>query len=302
MRRWLKAGALEDGVHQPSEEGTPQGGSISVLLSNVYLHYVLDLWFERVVKPRLQGEAYMVRYLDDFVVCFSVPSRCITCPGCPAQAVGEVQSDAGTEQNETGRVWPVRRKARTETREKTTGDDLLRRLHPVLHRNRGGGYKVGIRTEKSRVRRTLATLRDLMRRMRHLPVREQALNLNRLLQGHYAYFGVAGNFRALQRIGHAVERYWRKMLSSRVARGTSLGTSFTRYRRGTRYSDHVYVSRIGSCKHSLRCESVCEERSAGNPHAPFCGSRRRVTASGDPVAPGNRRPYRDRNLGNRTVL
>ena len=63
MRRWLKAGALEDGVHQPSEEGTPQGGSISVLLSNVYLHYVLDLWFERVVKPRLQGEAYMVRYL-----------------------------------------------------------------------------------------------------------------------------------------------------------------------------------------------------------------------------------------------
>ena len=70
MRRWLKAGALEDGVHQPSEEGTPQGGSISVLLSNVYLHYVLDLWFERVVKPRLKGEAYMVRYLDDFVVCF----------------------------------------------------------------------------------------------------------------------------------------------------------------------------------------------------------------------------------------
>ena len=57
MRRWLKAGALEDGVHRPSEEGTPQGGSISVLLSNVYLHYVLDLWFESVVKPRLQGEA-----------------------------------------------------------------------------------------------------------------------------------------------------------------------------------------------------------------------------------------------------
>ena len=58
-----------------------------------------------------------------------------------------------------------------------------------------------------------------MRRMRHLPVREQALNLNRLLQGHYAYFGVAGNFRALQRIGHAVERYWRKMLSSRSRKG-----------------------------------------------------------------------------------
>ena len=70
IRRWLKAGILENGEIDPNEEGTPQGGSISVLLSNVYLHYVLDLWCERVVKPQLQGEAYLVRYLDDFVVCF----------------------------------------------------------------------------------------------------------------------------------------------------------------------------------------------------------------------------------------
>ena len=70
IRRWLKAGVLEDGEVHPSEEGTPQGGSISVMLSNVYLHYVLDLWFERVVKPRLRGEAYMLRYIDDFVLCF----------------------------------------------------------------------------------------------------------------------------------------------------------------------------------------------------------------------------------------
>ncbi|MGA7317034.1 MAG: reverse transcriptase domain-containing protein [Silvibacterium sp.] len=70
IRRWLKAGVLEDGEIHPNEEGTPQGGSISVLLSNLYLHYVLDLWFERVVKPRLRGEACMVRYIDDFVLCF----------------------------------------------------------------------------------------------------------------------------------------------------------------------------------------------------------------------------------------
>jgi hypothetical protein len=69
IRRWLKAGVLEDGEVHPNEEGTPQGGSISVLLSNVYLHYVLDLRFERVAKPRLRGEAYLVRYIDDFVVC-----------------------------------------------------------------------------------------------------------------------------------------------------------------------------------------------------------------------------------------
>jgi RNA-directed DNA polymerase len=70
IRRWLKAGVLEDGVIEPSAEGVPQGGSISVVLSNLYLHYVLDLWCDRIVKPRLHGEAYLIRDLDDFVVCF----------------------------------------------------------------------------------------------------------------------------------------------------------------------------------------------------------------------------------------
>jgi RNA-directed DNA polymerase len=65
---------LEDGKVHPSEEGTPQGGSISVLLSNLYLHFVLDLWFERVVKSRLRGEARLVRYIDDFVICFQYRS------------------------------------------------------------------------------------------------------------------------------------------------------------------------------------------------------------------------------------
>jgi RNA-directed DNA polymerase len=74
IRRWLKAGVLEDGAVHPSEEGTPQGGSISVLLSNLYLHHALDLWFERVVKCRLRGEAHLVRYIDDFVICFQYRS------------------------------------------------------------------------------------------------------------------------------------------------------------------------------------------------------------------------------------
>jgi len=70
IRRWLKVGVLEAGQIHESTEGTPQGGSISVLLSNLYLHYVLDLWFSKAIKPKLRGEAYLVRYIDDFVVCF----------------------------------------------------------------------------------------------------------------------------------------------------------------------------------------------------------------------------------------
>ena len=82
-------------------------------------------------------------------------------------------------------------------------------------RNLKGNFKVGMRTEKSRLRRSLLSMQNLMRRMRHLPVREQVDNLNTVLRGHYAYYGIAGNFRALQKVHRAVERYWHKMLCSR---------------------------------------------------------------------------------------
>src|SRR5438552_6922117 len=86
-------------------------------------------------------------------------------------------------------------------------------------RNRKGNFRVGLRTEKSRLRRALMRLQDQMRRMRHLSIREQTACLNQMLRGHYAYYGIAGNIRALQRVHRAVERYWRKMLSSRSWQG-----------------------------------------------------------------------------------
>ena len=107
IRRWLKASILEDGEVRANEEGTPQGGSISVLLSNAYLHYVLDLWFERVVKPRLRGEAYMVRYLDDFVLCFPISRGCSTCPESTVPENGEVWVDSGIVKDQARRIWSL---------------------------------------------------------------------------------------------------------------------------------------------------------------------------------------------------
>jgi hypothetical protein len=89
IRRWLKASILEDGEVHANEEGTPQGGSISVLLSNAYLHYVLDLWFERVAKPRLRGEAYLVRYIDDFVLCFQYRADALRVQKALCQRLGK---------------------------------------------------------------------------------------------------------------------------------------------------------------------------------------------------------------------
>ena len=220
IRRWLKAGVLEDGEWHPNEEGTPQGGSISVLLSNLYLHYVLDLWFDRVVQPRLKGEAYLVRYIDDFVLCFNIarmPFVCRTPCASGWESLGLVLEPTKTKLVEFGRF--AQRYASKHGRKRP---ETIYFLGMTLYctQNRKGNFKVGLRTEKSRLQRSLAHLRDLMRRTRHLPVREQVLNLNRILRGHYAYYGIAGNFRSLQRVHRAVERYWRKMLSSRSRAGS----------------------------------------------------------------------------------
>jgi len=219
IRRWLKAGVLEDGEIHPTEEGTPQGGSISVLLSNLYLHYVLDLWFERVVKPRLRGEACMVRYIDDFVLCFQYREDALRVQEALANRLRRFSltlEPTKTKLVEFGRYAQRHASKRGRKRPET-----IYFLGFTLYctRNQKGNFRIGMRTEKSRVRRALMRLQDQMRRMRHSPIQEQANHLNQMLRGHYAYYGIAGNFRALQRVHRAVERYWRKMLSSRSWKG-----------------------------------------------------------------------------------
>ena len=219
IRRWLKAGVLEDGEVHPNEEGTPQGGSMSVLLSNVYLHYVLDLWFDRGVKSRLRGEAYLVRYIDDFVLCFQYRSDAIRVQNALRKRLakfGLALEPNKTKLVEFGRF--AHRHAAKRGRKRPESIYFLGFTH-YCTQNRKGNFKVGMRTEKSRLRRSLARLSDLMRRIRHAPVKEQVAILNQVLRGHYAYYGIAGNLPALHKVYRAVERYWRKMLASRSRAG-----------------------------------------------------------------------------------
>ena len=222
IRRWLKAGVLEEGVVTPSEMGTPQGGSISVLLSNVYLHYALDLWFERVAKPRLRGEAYLVRYIDDFVVCFQFREDALRLQEALRKRLGKF--GLTLEPTKTKLVEFGRFAHRHASRHGRKRPETIYFLGFTLYctRNLKGNFKVGMRTEKSRLRRSLMSLCDQMRQTRHLPIQEQVDVLNLTLRGHYAYYGVAGNIRALQRVHRFVERYWRKMLCSRSWAGRHL--------------------------------------------------------------------------------
>ena len=133
IRRWLKAGVLEEGVVTPSEMGTPQGGSISVLLSNVYLHYALDLWFERVAKPRLRGRSLLGAIYRRLCGVLSISRGCTTPPRSSAQTARQVRPYARTDQDQAGRIWPVRAPTCEQARQKAPRNNLFSGVYAVLH-------------------------------------------------------------------------------------------------------------------------------------------------------------------------
>jgi RNA-directed DNA polymerase len=218
--KWLNAGVLEGLELSHPEKGTPQGGVISPLLANIYLHEVLDVWFEREVKPRLQGKAELIRYADDFVIVFTherdarrvwevLPKRFakygLTLHPDKTRLVGFRRPDRRPPIGGSGSNHP-------ET------FDLLG-FSILWGRSRKGKWVVKEQTATNRFSRALKRIGDWCRTNRHLPVKEQREALGKKLQGHYAYYGVSGNYDALDRFRHEVTRLWRKWLDRRSQRG-----------------------------------------------------------------------------------
>ena len=183
IRRWLKAGAREDGIVEPSDEGVPQGGRVSVVLSNLSLHYVLDLWFERVVKPRLPGEASLMRSSDDFVVCFQSQADA---QRFEQGLVKRLATFALALEPTKTRLVAFGRFAERDAKRHGKRRETFTFLGLTLYctRNRRGNFKVGWRTDKSRLRRRLATCHQLLQIMRHEPLKDQAEQINQVLRGH----------------------------------------------------------------------------------------------------------------------
>ena len=218
ISRWLKAGVMEEGKFHASETGTPQGGSISVLLSNIYLHYVLDLWFEKSIKPSLKGESYLIRYIDDFVVCFQYKEDAIKFQEVLVKRLAKFTLElepSKTRLVEFGRFASEDTKAGGRKMETI---NFLGFTH-FCSRNRNGKFIMGRKTEKSRLRRSINKLTEKMKEIRHWTIKEQAKKINEILRGHYNYYGIGGNFGSLQRVYRTTERYWFRMLSSRSWRG-----------------------------------------------------------------------------------
>ena len=214
IKRWLKTGVLEEGEFHSVEMGTPQGGSISVLLSNIYLHYVLDLWFEKVIKPQLKGEAYLVRYIDDFVVCFQLRSDAIRFQDALVKRLGKFSLELEPKKTRLVEFGRFALRMAKEKGKRLETIYFLGFTH-FCTRNRKGNFMVGHKIEKSRFRRSVQNIQTLMREIRHYSLREQVEKINQVLRGHYAYYGVGGNFKSLFKIHRFAERYWQKMLCSR---------------------------------------------------------------------------------------
>jgi group II intron reverse transcriptase/maturase len=218
ISRWLKAGVMEEGKFHASETGTPQGGSISVLLSNIYLHYVLDLWFEKSIKPRLKGESYLIRYIDDFVVCFQYKEDAIRFQEVLVKRLAKFTLEL--EPNKT-RLVEFGRFASEDTK---AGGRKMETIYFLgfthfCSINQKGKFIIGRKTEKSRLRRSINKLTEKMKEIRHWTIKEQVKKINEILRGHYNYYGIGGNFSSLQAVYRKTERYWFRMLSSRSWKG-----------------------------------------------------------------------------------
>lgn len=219
--KWLKAGVLEDGNLSRPEAGTPQGGVISPLLANVYLHYVLDVWFEQTVQPLLQGRAFLIRYADDAVMGFS----CEQDARRVLEALPKRFARYGLTLHETKtglvRFQPPRRPGGRNGPDRPSGGgtfELLGFTH-YWGRSRHGRWVVKRKTAADRLCRVLRAISQWCRRCRHWKVREQHRVLSQKMRGHYGYYGLTGNFSALARFYEAVRRVWRKWLSRRSQRG-----------------------------------------------------------------------------------
>jgi RNA-directed DNA polymerase len=229
IRRFLRAGVMSDGRRMATTRGTPQGGVISPLLANVYLHYVLDLWFAKVVVPHSRGEAYLVRYADDFVACFQYREDAVRYLDGLRRRLAKFSLEVAEEKTrlmEFGRF--ARRDAERRGERKTAVFDFLGLTH-YCGKSRKGRFKLKWRTSKKRFQRSLRSFKEWLKLNRCRPLREIWTEVLPKLRGHYAYYGVSDNSKWLARFRREVLELLLGWLNRRGQRRSFTRESFFRY-------------------------------------------------------------------------
>lgn len=218
--KWLKAGVLEDGQLSYPKSGTPQGGVISPLLANILLHEVLDVWFEEVVKPRLKGRAFLIRYADDFVIGFEYEEDAHRVRDVLPQRLAKYGLSIHPDKT---RLIDFRRPSHRPPGGTMGGHgtpdsfDLLGFTH-FWSRSRRGFWVIKRKTSSKSLSRCLRAINAWCRVNRHRSVYEQHAKLRAKLRGHYQYYGLIGNWQSLRCFFFEVTRTWRKWLHRRSQR------------------------------------------------------------------------------------
>ena len=207
--KWLKAGVMEHGCITYPDAGSPQGGVISPLLANIYLHYVLDEWFATEIQPHLRGVAKLIRYADDFVIACTNECDATTIFAALPQRFAEY----GLTVHETKSRLVRFTRPRPDRAEPETFD--LLGFTWYWGQTATGYWTVKTKTAGSRINRAIMMIDTWCKRHRHDPVSQQARTLCQKLRGHYAYYGRPGNYDSLSQVHRAVERCWQRWLSRR---------------------------------------------------------------------------------------
>lgn len=239
--RFLKSGIMEELKYYESDKGTPQGGLISPILANVYLHYVLDLWFEKAIKPRLKGEAYLVRYADDFIIMFQYENE--------ANKVHEVLKKRlekfGLELAEDKtRILPFGRyKGTKET------FDFLGFTHINGRARKSGKYIVKRKTSKKKMKAKKEAVKIWIKENMHKPIADIMRTLKKKLVGHYNYYGIDGNFKYIRKFYEYVRQRVFKTLNKRTQKNKMKWWQFNRIWEGfeipqPKLKVSIYASRV----------------------------------------------------------
>ena len=210
IKRFLIAGIMEGTELMDSDRGTPQGGLISPVLANVYLHYVLDLWFEKAVKPKLRGEAYYVRYADDFLILFQYENEARAVMEALKPRLGKFSLEVAEDKT---RVLPIGRFKGT----KEDFDFLGFTFYNA--KTRGGKYRLGVRTSKKKLKAKRQAAKTWLHTRLTRPVAETMKLLAAVIRGHCNYYGVNGNFHAIQSFWKYLKYSTYRMLNRRDQKG-----------------------------------------------------------------------------------
>jgi group II intron reverse transcriptase/maturase len=219
--KWLKAGVLEDGVVTQSGDGTPQGATVSPLLANVYLHYVLDLWAQQWRTRHASGDMIIVRYADDCVLGFEHEEQAKSFLEDLRLRLAEFSLSLHPDKTqliEFGRHAAERREQRGQEKPATF---TFLGFVLICGESRNGRFQILRKTRSDRMQATLKRVKDALRQRLHQPIPEQGSWLRQVVTGFFAYHAVPTNFRALVAFRHHVSALWKRVLSRRSQRAST---------------------------------------------------------------------------------